>query len=220
MLEYATTHDDPNGVLSRWQLDGAARGNTDDGRAYVRVSKTGSNYTVNLYSDAARTQLMSQGTRSGDTGDVTLTEQNASGLAGSVHIQTATSFDATVDVFYADDVDVTTLQKDVASFLVSNEFAGRPGFAQPLARAKRVIDALLNARIPEGWRADSLAPLAEATARYALFFIYDYLSTRPDDPASRLAAHWRREARAALPSIRISLAGEVVRPFTSRIERS
>ena len=220
MLEYATTHDDPDAVLSHWQLDGAARANTDDGRAYVRVSQSGGDYTISLYRDAARTQLVALGTRSGDTGDVTLAEQNASGLSGSVHIQHATAFDACVDVFYADDDDVAGLQQGVSGFLVDGEFAGRPGFAEPLARAKRVIDALMNARYPEGWRADSLAPLAEATARYALFFLYDYLSTRPDDPGSHLAAHWRREARAVLPSIRISLAGEVVRPFTSRIQRS
>ncbi|MCA8912027.1 MAG: hypothetical protein KDB82_09995 [Planctomycetes bacterium] len=220
MLEYATTHDDPNGALSRWVLDAARRANSDDGRLYARVSEAGGDYTVSLYSDAARTQLVARGSITGDSGDVILTEQNSSGLSGSMRLRNATALDAVVDAFYADDDDLTALQKEVASFLINGEFAGRPGFAEPLARAKRVMDALLNARYPQGWRADSLAPLAEPASRYALFFIYDYLSTRADDAAAQLAAHWRREARLALPRVRLSLAGEATTPFVPRIQRS
>lgn len=220
MLEYVTTHDDPGGALTRWLLDGATRDNTDHGRAYVRLTESGGDYTVSLFSDPARTQLVAQGTSTGASGPVSLDEQNSSGLSGGLQLREATPFDATIDIFYADDADVTALQKEVASFLVDGAFADRLGFASPLAQAKRVMDALLNARHPEGWRADSLEPLADATARYALFFIYEYLSTRPDDPASQLAAHWRQQARLALPHIRISLAGELATPFVPRIQRS
>lgn len=220
MLEYATTHDDPHGVFTRWTLDGAVRANTDHGRLYARVTQPGGDTTVSLYSDAARTQLVADGTISGDTAPVTLTQQNSSGLSGSVEVTGAVQFDPTVDVFYADDDDVTALQKDVSGFLDGGEFAARPGFAEPLARAKRVVDALLAGRFPQGWRADALSPLADACARYALFFIYDHLSTRPDDPAAALALHWRREARLALPLIRLSINGETLSPFTSRVTRA
>ena len=221
MLEYVTTHNDPDCVFSRWLLDGAGRDNTDNGRAYTRISEAGGDYTVSVYSDADRNALVAQGTLSGaTTGNVTLAEQNSSGMSGSVRLREARSFDATIDLFYADAADLTALQKDITGFLIGGEFGGRAGFADPLARAKRVIDALMNARFPAGWRADDLQPLADATARYALFFIYDHLSSRADDSAAQLAAAWRRNARRVLPLIRISISGETFVPFTTRIERA
>lgn len=221
MLEYVTTHDDAGGIFSRWQLAGANRGNTDHGRAYVKLAESAGDFTVSLYSDPGRSQLMARGTLNGDTdGDVTLNEQNLSGLSGSVHLSGASTVKAAIDIFYADDADVTGLQKDIAEFINAGQFAGAPGFSDPLARAKRVIDALMNARFPAGWRADDLQPLAEATARYALFFIHDHLSTRPDDPSAYLAAHWRHEARLVLPQIGLSLNGVRAVPFDSRITRA
>jgi len=199
-------------VFSRWVRDGAGRANTDHGRLYTRVSEAAGNFTVSLFSDAARTQLMAQGTLDADTGDVS--------LSGSVRTTDATPFEAVIDAFYADDDDLAALHKGISAFLANGQFANRPGFADPLARAKRVLDALLNARFPQGWRADSLQPLADATARYALFFLYDHLSSRADDPSAYLAARWRREARLSLPRVRLSLAGQVVQPFTAQILRS
>jgi hypothetical protein len=220
MLEYVTTHDDRDAVFSDWLIDGASRANTDHGRLYVRVTQD-ADTTISLYQDSAHTQLVAEGTLDGDdTGEVTLTEENGSGLSGGVHVNFAGAQDATIDAFYADDADVTALRKDVAGFLTGGEFAGRPGFADPLARAKRVVDALLNARMRPGWRADDLQPLADVTARFALFFIYDYLTSRTDDAAAQRASHWRQEARAALPQIQLSINGCVVRPFTPRVERA
>lgn len=221
MLEYVTTHDDPSGVFSRWVLDGASRANTDHGRLYTRITQGSGTSTVSLFRDTAHTQPVAEGTLNGSvSGKVALAEQNSSGLSGSVELDGATPLNASIDVFYAADDDLTALQKSVSEFIEAGEFAGRPGFAEPLARAKRVMDALLNSRFPRGWRTDSLAPLSEATARYALFFIYDHLSTRPDDPGAGLARHWRREARLALPQIRLSVAGETTSPFISRVTRA
>ena len=220
MLEYVTTHDDPDATLTRWVIDGASRDNTDHGRLYVRIAQD-ADTTVSLYRDAARSLLVAEGTLVGDdTGEVTFTEENASGLSGSVEFQFASAMDATLDAFYADDADVLALQKCVEDFLYEGQFADRPGFADPLARAKRVMDVLLNARLPRGWRADSNQPLADATARFALFFIYDRLSSRDDDPSADRARHWRLEARAALAQIQLSIDGCLVRPFTPRIERA
>lgn len=220
MLEYVTTHDDPNGVFSRWVLDGAERANTDNGRLHARVTQDAGNTTVSLYRDAARTELVADGNVTGDSGRVTLEVRNASGLAGTVDVRAAAPFDATIDVFYADDQDVVSLQKDVAGLLVDGAFAGRPGFAEPLALAKRVLDGLLDARLQPGWRADELSALADACARYALFFIYDHLSTNLDGPASARALHWRREARLALPAIRLPISGVFHQPFQPRVLRA
>jgi hypothetical protein len=214
MLEYVTTHDHADTVFSDWLIDRASRANTDHGRLYVRLAQD----TVRLYRDAARTLLVAAGSLEGN--DVTLTAENDSGLGGSMRVNFAGLLDATIDVFYADDDDVSALQKDVAGFLVNGDFAGRPGFADPLARAKRVMDALVNARLAPGWRADDLQPLAGATARFALFFIYDCLSSRADDAASHRASHWRREARTALAAVTLSISGQAATPFTPRVERA
>ncbi|MCB9895920.1 MAG: hypothetical protein H6839_15845 [Planctomycetes bacterium] len=221
MLDYVTTFDDPSGVFSRWLLDGASRDNTDHGRAYTRITEAGGDFTVSLYSDPDRTMLAAQGTLSGSaSGDVTLAEQNSSGLSGRVRLRKAYAFDATIDACYADDEDLLPLHKNLNDFLVGGEFAGRPGFAMPLARAKRVVDALMNARFARGWRADDLRPLADVTAAYALYFVFDHLSSRADDPAGQLAAAWRRNARRALPLILISIGGELHTPFIPRVERA
>jgi hypothetical protein len=220
MLDCVTTHDDPDATLVRWVLDGASRDNTNHGRLYVRVTQD-ADTTVSLYRDAARTALVAEGTLVGDdTGEVTLTEENDSGLSGSVELQFASAMDMTLDAFYADDADLVALQKCVSDFLYEGQFANRPGFAGPLARAKRVMDVMLNARLPRGWRADSLQPLADATARFALFFLYDHLSSRDDDAAAQRARHWRNEARATLSAIELSIDGCLVRPFTPRVERA
>ena len=221
MLEYVTTHDDPSHVFTRWVIDGANRANTAHGRIYARTTSDVEDCVLSLYGDAARTALIATGTlNAASTGNVVLTEQNDSGVSGSVHLQNATALDATLDVFYADDADLSARQKDIGGFVIAGEFAGRPGFSDPLARAKRVIDALMNARFPEGWRADDLQPLADATACYALYFIYDHLSTRTDDAAAQLASAWRRNARRVLPLIRLNLNGEPTTPFITRVERA
>jgi len=221
MLDYVTTHDDPNAVFDHWVLDGASRANTDDGRAYVRLAQAGGDTTVSLYRDAARTLLVASGTLAGsDTGTVQLAAQNGSGLSGSVEASFATPMDCVLDVFYADDADVLALRRDVTAFLAGGNFADRPGFADPLSRAKRVVDAILAPRLCEGWKADSLRPLADITARFALFFIHDHLSSRADDAAANRASWWRLEALALLPSLRLQMAGRPIRPLTPRVVRA
>lgn len=211
MLEYATTHDDPTGVFSHWLVDGADRDNTDHGRLYVRIDDA---LEVSLYADAARTDLVAM------VEDNQVIEQNDSGLSGRVRVTNATPLLASVDLFYADDADLAALQGGVAGFLTEGVFNNRPGFAEPLARAKRVVDALLNARLPRGWRADDLQPLAHTTACYALLFIYDHLSTHVDDAAAERARHWRHEARRALPSLQLLINGASCAPFQPRVLRA
>jgi len=73
--------------LDDWQFEGAAKGeNTDaDGKLYVTLSDSGGTRLVSCYKDAARTELVCEGSREGD-GVVTLSEQNSSGLSGSVEV--------------------------------------------------------------------------------------------------------------------------------------
>jgi|GEM_PF-3129435 len=87
---------DENDQLSLWEFDGAEKGeNTDpDGKLYVTLSDNGGTRTVSCYKDAAKTQLVCRGSRTGN-GTVQLLEQNNSGLTGSV-VLTYTSDDDTI----------------------------------------------------------------------------------------------------------------------------
>ncbi len=218
MLDYVTTHGAP--FFSHWDIHGATRDNTDNGRCWVRVAEAGGEFTVTLYRDAERTEPVAAGTLDAASGELSLAAQNDSGLTGTVRLTGAEPADAIIDVFYACDTDLLARQAEIAGFLKDGNFAGRDGFSEPCLRAKRVLDALLSARIGAGWIADDLQPLAEATAHYALSFLYEYLSTRANDPASHLATHWRHKAREALPRIRLSLGGCEEQIFEPRLIRS
>ncbi|MCC7509195.1 MAG: hypothetical protein IT464_07450 [Planctomycetes bacterium] len=218
MIEYVTTHGAP--ALTRWDLHGASRDNTDNGRAWLRLSRDGNDHTVTLYRDALRTRAVAAGTIDSSSGELALAALNASGLYGSVRLHDAVAGDAVIDIFYACDADLLVRHAGLAAFLDDGNFAGREGFSEPCLRAKRLIDALINARLPAGWLADELAPLTEATSLYALQFLFDYLSTRADDPAAQLALRWRDAARESLSRIRLPLGGSAEQVFVPRLIRT
>lgn len=216
MLEYVTTHG--ASFLARWKLNGATRDNTDHGRAYVRVTRDGNTFTVTLCRDEARIQAVAEGT--GENGELTLSPVDDSGLSGSVVLTNAATADAIIDIFYATDADLLARQAAIASLLKEGKFAGQDGFSEPCARAKRIMDALLNARLGSAWIADDLQPLADATALYALHLIYDHLSTRHDDPAAQQSRHYRQHARKALGQITLSIGGDEQQVFEPRLIRA
>jgi hypothetical protein len=90
---------DPQAQITRWRLSGSELGrNTDpDGFGYVRLSSSAAaEFTVELYRDPARTQLVADGHRSSATGIVSLIERNASGLTGTVTIDFSGGSNTTV----------------------------------------------------------------------------------------------------------------------------
>lgn len=216
-LDYVTQH----GALplERWNFTGADRDNTDHGRLWAALARDGDDFTLTLFRDALRTQAVASGARTGP-GALTLEPAGDSGLSGSVELAASGEGTAELDVFYACDADLVARHADVAAYLVGGSFAGAPGFSGPCARAKRVLDALLAARIGPGFRADSLQPMAEAAAGFALGFVYEWLSTRPDDPAHHLARRFVIGAREALPAIALRRDAELVIPFSARIQRA
>ena len=74
---------DTGNYLASWVLTGFTDTNSDNFVYYWNLVKSGTNYTVSIYSDLAKTQLVAEGTRNG-IGSITLDTQNASGLSGSV----------------------------------------------------------------------------------------------------------------------------------------
>ncbi len=82
---FPTEANDGGDQLSYWKLPGIdlAANTGAAGKIYVELSDTAGTRKVSLYSDSAKTALVAEGTLVGD-GTVTLTEQNSSGLSGSV----------------------------------------------------------------------------------------------------------------------------------------
>lgn len=216
-LEFVTQH----GALplAGWSFAGASRDNTDHGRLWANLARDGDDFTLTLFRDALRTRTVADGARTGP-GVITLEAANDSGLAGAVDLLVEGEGTAELDVFYACDADLVARHADVSALLVEGNFAGQPGFSLPCARAKRVLDAMIYNRMGPGFRAESLQPLAHAATDYALAFLYDWLNTRPDDPARHLARHFIESARRSLDAIVLQRGAEVITPFAARIERA
>jgi hypothetical protein len=81
----ANVYGDAASQLSAWSLTGAALTNTNYGLLYWTLADVAGTRTVSLYSNAAKTTLVAQGSRSGD-GAITLAAQGGSGLSGSVTV--------------------------------------------------------------------------------------------------------------------------------------
>lgn len=71
--------------LSAWSITGLTKTNSDNFRLYWDLTNSGADRTIKFYKESARTNLVAQGTRSGD-GVITFTEQNASGISGAVTV--------------------------------------------------------------------------------------------------------------------------------------
>jgi len=80
-----TINGDVSTQLSSLVLADIASDNTNRGIVYWELTNTGSTRKVDLFKDVAKASLVASGTRTGD-GSITLTEQNSSGLSGSVTV--------------------------------------------------------------------------------------------------------------------------------------
>lgn len=76
---------DASNQMSSWVINGATAGETNSFVLYWTLTDSGGDRTVNVYKDSGGSNLVATGTRTGD-GSVTLTEQNSSGITGSVTV--------------------------------------------------------------------------------------------------------------------------------------
>jgi hypothetical protein len=87
---------DTDGQLKRWNLSGVAwNQNTDpNGRIYIWLRRPAAGgFRVELYRDAARTQLVASGQRLSPAGKVEVSEENGSGLSGAFELNFITGSD-------------------------------------------------------------------------------------------------------------------------------
>lgn len=220
MLEYITVWDAD--CTDDWQLIGTNRSNTDNGRLYLDVSIASGNTLVTLFKDSDTTIAIAAGTLTGNTsGALTLAQQNGSGISGSLTVKNAQPvIGSFLDVFYADDDDVTARHPDVNALLINGQFNGQLGFAEPLARAKRTIDNILDSCCTEDTEAlVDLQQLADVCALYALYFIFQAFATDEKSPANQLAKRFRRDARHTFFEIKVQTPTRVFHPLSAFVVR-
>lgn len=81
----ATIAGDTASQLSALSITGVTTSNSNAFVLYWNLTNATSTRTVQVYKDSAKTQLVLQGSRTGD-GSITLAEENSSGLSGSVTV--------------------------------------------------------------------------------------------------------------------------------------
>ncbi len=115
---------DPAAQLSGWTITGATETNTANGVLYGALTtgdETPTNYTVTLYSDAARTVAVAAGTREGN-GAITLAAVNDSGITGEVTVAFSDAFEFVMIFpkdYTVDDAEVTLDMAQVESALLA-----------------------------------------------------------------------------------------------------
>lgn len=80
-----TVAGDTASSLTLFTITGATSSNTNGYKLYWKLTNSGSTRTINVYKDAAGSNLVASGSRTGD-GSITLTQQNTSGISGSVTV--------------------------------------------------------------------------------------------------------------------------------------
>jgi hypothetical protein len=96
LMTAVTEAGDASNQMSAWSLTGGDLGNTNAGVLYWKLTWADTTATVSLYknSDGAAGNLVAQG--SGAAGSVALSEQNSSGLSGTVTVAAKVGDDATL----------------------------------------------------------------------------------------------------------------------------
>lgn len=113
-----TDANDGSNQVSGYVINGETLANTDVGKLYLELTDAAGTRTVKLFANAAKTNLVAQGSRVGD-GVITLAEQSSSGLTGTVVVAfTVTDLDIVVDLN-------AFAEGDIFTVVVTNDEAGR-----------------------------------------------------------------------------------------------
>jgi len=123
---------DASTQLSSWSIDGATFLNTSKGRLFWTLSNSGTTRTVNIYNHQNQDgtypteALVATGNRSGD-GAITLSEQNSSGISGSVTVAYTADDTDSANILYLNVFDVTLADADdstkLAEFVLGEDIA-------------------------------------------------------------------------------------------------
>ena len=110
MTYTAAEANDGSNQLSAYNLQGVTGANSDNGKLYVTLVSLGAgNYRADIYSNSARTALVGQSNTYSASGTLTISQQNGSGITGTITAATPTAGDADIEI----EVPVVTMYWDV-----------------------------------------------------------------------------------------------------------
>lgn len=187
-----------------WKLSGYSRDNTDEGRLFCKIYFSTPNYIVELYksSDFASESLVASGSISEAKGLVELTQENSSGLSGSVKLAYTGDVEFEMIVFYACFEDLRGFERNLADLLDSSgEIDGRVRFESFIEHSKRILDAHIAVRFarsvhsnPPG-RENLASPdeLREPAIYATLSAVYFYLKADFNDSNFHLALDYQKK---------------------------
>ena len=93
---------DNNNQLSGWiGITGLTLDNTDDGRLYVTINYSIPNYGLWIYKDSAKTEIVAHSEEYTGTGSIAISENNSSGISGTVTVDAVVAADADIEVLFA-----------------------------------------------------------------------------------------------------------------------
>ncbi len=189
---------------SSWKLSGYSRDNTDDGKLYCSIYKDLPDYKVEIYKSANMDagSLVASGAISAVTGEVTLGEENSSGLSGSMMLDYLTDIEFEIIAFYACYEDLRGFERNLADLLDENGLIdGSPRFETFIEHSKRIIDAHLAVRFsrstfsnpPSREQLSSPDVLREPAIYATLSALYFYLKADFNDSNFKLALDYQKK---------------------------
>lgn len=150
---YVIKRRDNNDSLEQIKLAGvvylASGANTDRGRLYASLTKSGVTVTLNLYKDdalAAGDLVTSGSVTDADGATITLTEDNTSGLTGSVILRDYVADDTDLILYaaLADDQDLDEIEANLSNLYLNSE----THFGNIHQRVLRDLHTTLTRRLP------------------------------------------------------------------------
>ena len=203
-METFTIIGDGTSVSSAWSLSGYSRDNTDGGRLYCKVFFNSPDYVVELYksSDFSSANLVASGSITDSSGDVTLSEENSSGLSVSLKLAYSGDVEFGLLVFYACYEDLRGFERNLADLLDdAGEIDGRVRFESFIEHSKRILDAHLAVRFARSVHSDtpgrenlaSPDELREPAIYATLSAIYFYMKADFNDSNFKLALDYQKK---------------------------
>lgn len=151
---------DASNQLASWTFEGVSSTNVDATyKMYWTLANSGTTRTVNIYKDSAKANLVASGSRTGD-GSITLSEQNNSGLTGSVTVTYTVDDSDSANILTFNTLELATselpcLEYGVKGYLYGLETDGKDTGIESYWKR------LYGARTPEGYITGELMATAD-----------------------------------------------------------
>ena len=175
---------DPHGQISRIDLTGFLRANTNEMRLSLSVQYGAPDYVVSLSNNE---EVVASGTTGEPSSEVALAEANSSGISGSLWLDYAAD-DADISLLlgWADISDLKAYESSIDMWLPSGAADFYPQQNEAFFQVNQVLRHKFRDELSSGGRADlsrvaEPAALKRAQVCYALYLLYNDRAARLED---------------------------------------